>query len=77
MTVTVNTEELEAKVKDMYRDVAERPEGRFHFELRMSRVPWNFGGGPMIIRLRSWSHRDMWVGQCLSLIHISEPTRPY
>ncbi len=33
MTVTVNTEELEAKVKDMYRDVAERPEGRFHFEL--------------------------------------------
>ena len=33
MTVTVDTEELEAKVKDMYRDVAERPEGGFHFEL--------------------------------------------
>jgi len=33
VTVTVDTEELEAKVKDMYRDVAERPEGRFHFEL--------------------------------------------
>ena len=26
--------------------------------LRMSRVPWNFGGGPMIIRLRSRSHLD-------------------
>jgi len=25
---------------------------------RMSRVPWNFGGGPMIIRLRSRSHHD-------------------
>jgi hypothetical protein len=25
---------------------------------RMSRVPWNFGGGPRIIRLRSRSHHD-------------------
>ncbi|MHB8300496.1 MAG: ATP-binding cassette domain-containing protein, partial [Dermatophilaceae bacterium] len=25
---------------------------------RMSRVPWNFGSGPMIIRLRSRSHHD-------------------
>ncbi len=25
---------------------------------RMSRVPWNFGGGPMIIRLRSRCHHD-------------------
>src|SRR5450759_4463097 len=25
---------------------------------RMSRVPWNFGGGPMIIRLRSRFHHD-------------------
>ncbi len=25
---------------------------------RMSRVPWNFGGGPMILRLRSRSHHD-------------------
>jgi arsenite methyltransferase len=33
MTVTVNTEELEAKVKDMYRHVAESPGDRFHFEL--------------------------------------------
>lgn len=33
MTITVNTEELEAKVKDMYRDVAQQPLGRFHFEL--------------------------------------------
>ncbi len=33
MTVTVNTEELEAKVKDMYRQVAQQPEGGFHFEL--------------------------------------------
>ena len=33
MTATVNTEELEAKVKDMYRHVAQQPQGRFHFEL--------------------------------------------
>jgi arsenite methyltransferase len=29
----VDVEELEAKVKDMYRHVAEEPEGRYHFEL--------------------------------------------
>ena len=33
MTVLVNTEELEAKVKDMYRHVAQQPQDRFHFEL--------------------------------------------
>jgi SAM-dependent methyltransferase len=33
MTATVDTEELEAKVKGMYRDVAEHPDGTFHFEL--------------------------------------------
>lgn len=33
MSVTVNAEELEAKVKEMYRHVAERPDDRFHFEL--------------------------------------------
>jgi arsenite methyltransferase len=33
MTTTVNTEELEAKVKDMYRQVAENPHGEFHFEM--------------------------------------------
>ena len=33
MTATVNTEELEAKVKDMYRHVAQQPQDRFHFEL--------------------------------------------
>jgi arsenite methyltransferase len=33
MSVTVNTEELEAKVKDMYRHVAQQPQDRFHFEL--------------------------------------------
>ncbi|HZJ04333.1 MAG TPA: methyltransferase domain-containing protein [Nocardioidaceae bacterium] len=33
MTVTVNTEELEDKVKDMYRHVAQQPQDRFHFEL--------------------------------------------
>lgn len=33
MTATVDTEELEAKVKQMYRDVAEHPDGAFHFEL--------------------------------------------
>jgi len=27
--------------------------------MRMSRVPWNFGGGPMIIRLRSRFHHDV------------------
>lgn len=33
MTATVNTDELEAKVKDMYRHVAQQPQDRFHFEL--------------------------------------------
>ena len=33
MTATVNTEQLEAKVKDMYRHVAQQPQDRFHFEL--------------------------------------------
>jgi arsenite methyltransferase len=30
---TVDTQELETKVKDMYRHVAEQPEGKYHFEL--------------------------------------------
>jgi arsenite methyltransferase len=30
---TVDTQQLEAKVKDMYRHVAEEPSGAFHFEL--------------------------------------------
>lgn len=30
---TVDTFELEAKVKQMYREVAEHPHGAFHFEL--------------------------------------------
>ena len=29
----VDTQELEAKVKDMYRHVAEQPQGKYHFEL--------------------------------------------
>jgi len=33
MTIMVNTDELEAKVKDMYRHVAQQPQDRFHFEL--------------------------------------------
>jgi SAM-dependent methyltransferase len=33
MAATVNTLELEAKVKDMYRQVAEDPHGDFHFEM--------------------------------------------
>ena len=33
MTVTVNVAELEAKVRDMYRHVAQEPRDRFHFEL--------------------------------------------
>ena len=33
MTATVDTEELEAKVKDMYRHVAQHPHDTFHFEL--------------------------------------------
>jgi arsenite methyltransferase len=40
MTAMVNTEELEAKVKDMYRHVAKQPQDRFHFEL----------GAPVAIR---------------------------
>jgi SAM-dependent methyltransferase len=33
MEASVDTQELEAKVKDMYRHVAEQPEGKYHFEL--------------------------------------------
>jgi len=33
MTATVDTEELEAKVKNMYRHVAQQPHDTFHFEL--------------------------------------------
>jgi SAM-dependent methyltransferase len=33
METTVDTNELEAKVKDMYRHVANEPEGKYHFEL--------------------------------------------
>ncbi len=33
MTATVDTDQLEAKVKDMYRHVAQQPDGPFHFEL--------------------------------------------
>jgi arsenite methyltransferase len=33
MSASVDTHELEAKVKDMYRQVATAPEGRYHFEL--------------------------------------------
>lgn len=33
MTVTVDQEQLESKVKDMYRHVAQEPHGQFHFEL--------------------------------------------
>jgi len=33
MTVTVNRQELESKVKEMYRQVAENPSGEFHFEM--------------------------------------------
>jgi arsenite methyltransferase len=33
MATAVDAQELEAKVKDMYRHVAEQPEGDYHFEL--------------------------------------------
>jgi ubiquinone/menaquinone biosynthesis C-methylase UbiE len=33
MEATVDTQELEAKVKDMYRHVANEPEGKYHFEM--------------------------------------------
>jgi arsenite methyltransferase len=33
MEATVDTQELEAKVKDMYRHVAEEPRGKYHFEM--------------------------------------------
>jgi ubiquinone/menaquinone biosynthesis C-methylase UbiE len=33
MAPSVNARELEAKVKDMYREVAQHPEGEFHFEM--------------------------------------------
>jgi arsenite methyltransferase len=33
LATTVDVQELEAKVKDMYRHVAEEPQGKYHFEL--------------------------------------------
>jgi SAM-dependent methyltransferase len=33
MPAAVDTQELESKVKEMYRHVAEQPEGKYHFEL--------------------------------------------
>jgi arsenite methyltransferase len=33
MEASVDTTELEAKVKDMYRHVAQQPQGKYHFEL--------------------------------------------
>jgi ubiquinone/menaquinone biosynthesis C-methylase UbiE len=36
MATQVDVAELEAKVKDMYRHVAEQPEGRYHFEMGRS-----------------------------------------
>jgi ubiquinone/menaquinone biosynthesis C-methylase UbiE len=33
MTANVDTQALEAKVKEMYREVAENPRGEFHFEM--------------------------------------------
>jgi arsenite methyltransferase len=33
MEATVDARELEAKVKDMYRHVADEPDGKYHFEL--------------------------------------------
>ena len=36
MTRALDTDELEAKVKQMYREVARQPHGRFHFELGAS-----------------------------------------
>jgi hypothetical protein len=33
MSAAVDTQDLEAKVKDMYRHVAQRPDDPFHFEL--------------------------------------------
>jgi len=39
MTATVNTEQLEAKVKDMYRHVAQQPDGPFHVGYFFDRRP--------------------------------------
>jgi arsenite methyltransferase len=36
MEATVDTQELEAKVKDMYRHVAHEPRGKYHFEMGRS-----------------------------------------
>jgi arsenite methyltransferase len=36
MTATVDTQELDAKVKDMYRHVAEQPHGEYHFKMGRS-----------------------------------------
>jgi len=41
VTILVNTQELEGKVKEMYRHVAQQPHDRFHFEL----------GAPLALRV--------------------------
>ena len=52
MTVTVDQDQLESKVKDMYRHVAQEPGGTFHFELgeevalRAGYVPERLRGVP-------------------------------
>jgi arsenite methyltransferase len=48
MGATVDTEELEAKVKDMYRHVAEEPDGKYHFELGR-RLATDLGYPPEIL----------------------------
>ena len=45
VAATFDARELEAKVKAMYRDVAERPEGRYHFEMGRA-LPERLGYAP-------------------------------
>ena len=35
MAIAVDTQELDTKVKTMYRHVAEAPQGDYHFELTL------------------------------------------
>ncbi len=49
---------VEKKIKALTAELKQMVKVSGSGLMRMSRVPWNFGGGPMILRLRSRSHHD-------------------
>ncbi len=49
---------VEKKIKALTAELKQMVKVSGSGLMRMSRVPWNFGGGPMILRLRSRSPHD-------------------